>query len=86
MLFLLQHDYEHALSFLNHYRDHYSGSDFATSLSIDILLRQGKEQKALQLGLTHTPQWAGYDMLLAYLQHSTPARTRAHGGAAHHGE
>ena len=71
MVFLLQRDYEHALNFLNHYRDHYSGSDFATSLSIDILLRQGKEQEALQLGLAHTPQWAGYEMLLAYLQHKS---------------
>jgi tetratricopeptide (TPR) repeat protein len=69
MVFLLQGDYAHALNFLNHYRDHYSGSDFATSLSIDILLRQGKEQEALQLGLAHPPQWAGYDLLLAYIQH-----------------
>ena len=73
MVFLLQRDYAGASNFLNHYRDYYSGSDFATSLSIDILLRQGKEREALQLGLAHTPQWAGYDMLLAYLQHkSTP--------------
>ena len=71
MVFLLQKDYEHALNFLNHYRDHYSGTEFATSLSIDILLRQGKEQEALQLGLADTPQWAGYDMVLAYLQHKS---------------
>ena len=71
MVFLLEGDYPRALNFLSHYGDHYSGSDFATSLSIDILLRQGKEQEALQLGSTHTPQWAGYDMLLAYLQHKS---------------
>lgn len=69
MVFLLQRDYSGASNFLNHYRDHYSGSDFATSLSIDILLRQGKEQEALKLGLGHTPQWAGYNLLLSYLQH-----------------
>jgi tetratricopeptide (TPR) repeat protein len=77
MVFLLQRNYEHALNFLNHYRDHYSGSDFATSLSIDILLRQGKEQEALQLGLAHTPQWAGYEMLLAYLQHKSALEINA---------
>ena len=55
MVFLLKGDYPQALNYLNHY----AGSDFATSLSIDILLRQGKEKEALQLGLAHTPQWAG---------------------------
>jgi tetratricopeptide (TPR) repeat protein len=65
MVFLLKGDYPHALNYLNHY----AGSDFATSLSIDILLRQGKEKEALQLGLARTPQWAGYDMLMAYVQH-----------------
>lgn len=34
-----------------------------------MLLRQGKEQEALQLGSPHNPQWAGYDVLLAYIQH-----------------
>jgi hypothetical protein len=47
MVFLLQKDYEGASNFLNHYRDHYSGYDFSTSLSVDMLLRQGKEQEAL---------------------------------------
>ncbi|HEX7295357.1 MAG TPA: winged helix-turn-helix domain-containing protein, partial [Pyrinomonadaceae bacterium] len=65
MVFLLKGDYPQALNYLNHY----AGSDFATSLSIDILLRQGKEKEALQLGLAHTPQWAGYNMLMAYAQH-----------------
>jgi hypothetical protein len=80
MVFLLQGDYARALNFLNHYRDYYSGSDFATSLSIDILLRQGKEQEALQLGLAHTPQWAGYDLLLAYLQHKPAPEINALAG------
>jgi hypothetical protein len=77
MVFLLQRDYAGASNFLTHYRDHYSGSDFATSLSIDILLRQGKDQEALQLGLAHTPQWAGYNLLLSYLQHKPATEIRA---------
>ena len=68
VVFLLQGNYEHALNFLSNYQNHYSGSDYATSVSIEILLRQGKEQEALQLGLAHPPKWAGYDLLLAYMQ------------------
>ncbi len=76
MVFLLQGDYPRALNFLSHYGDHYSGSDFATSLSIDIFLRQNKEQQALQLGLAYTPQWAGYDMLMACIQHKSASEIR----------
>jgi serine/threonine protein kinase/DNA-binding winged helix-turn-helix (wHTH) protein len=76
MVFLLQRDYPRALNFLSHYGDHYSGSDFSTSLSIDIFLRQNKEQQALQLGVAHTPQWAGYPMLLACIQHKSASEIR----------
>jgi len=40
-------------------------------------LRQGKEKEALQLGLAHTPQWAGYDMLMAYAQHKSTTEVEA---------
>lgn len=77
VVFLLQGDYAHALNFLSNYQNHFSGSDYATSVSIEILLRQGKEQEALQLGLAHPPQWAGYDLVLAYIQHKPPPEVRA---------
>jgi len=73
MVFLLKGDYPQAMNYLNHY----AGSDFATSLSIDILLREGKQKEALQLGLAHTPQWAGYNMLMAYLQHKPESEVGA---------
>ena len=73
MVFLLSGDYPRAMNYLNHY----AGSDFATSLSIDILLRQGKEKEAFQLGLAHTPHWAGYDMLMAYFQHKPASEIEA---------
>jgi serine/threonine protein kinase/DNA-binding winged helix-turn-helix (wHTH) protein/Flp pilus assembly protein TadD len=77
VVFLLQGDYAHALNFLSNYQNHYSGSDYATSVSIEIFLRQGKEQEALQLGLAHPPQWAGYDLVLAYIQHKPASEVRA---------
>jgi len=77
MVFLLRGNYAHALNFLDHFQNHYSGSDYATSVSIEILLRQGKEQEALQLGLAHPPQWAGFDLLLAYMQHKPAAEINA---------
>ncbi len=65
MVFLLREDFPRALNYLN--LD--PGSDFAKALTIDTLVRQGKEQEALQLESPHNPQRAGYDILLAYLQH-----------------
>jgi serine/threonine protein kinase/Flp pilus assembly protein TadD len=77
VVFLLQGDYARALNFLSNYQNHISGSDYAASVSIEILLRQGKEQEALQLGSAHPPQWAGFDLLLAYMQHKPASELNA---------
>ena len=73
IVFLQRRDYPRALNFLSIDPN----SDLAKALSIDMLVRQGKEQEALQLGLAHTPQWAGYDMLIAYIQRRPPPEIRA---------
>jgi serine/threonine protein kinase len=39
------------------------------AVSIDVLLHQGKQKAALKIWPDLTPQWGGYRMLLAYLQH-----------------
>lgn len=77
MVFLLQGDYARAMNFLSNYGNQLSGSDYATALSIGMLVRQGKEQEALQLGLAHTPQWAGYGLLLACIQRKPATEIRA---------
>ena len=77
IVFLLRGDYPRALNFLNLDPD----SDLVKALSIDMLVRQGKEQEALQLGAAHTPQWAGYDMMLACIQHKPAPEIRALAGA-----
>ncbi len=62
--FLLLGDYPRALNYL-----HLDlGSDWAKAFSIDMLVREGKEQEALQIGSPHVPQWTSYDMLLACVQ------------------
>jgi Flp pilus assembly protein TadD len=43
-------------------------SDWAKALSIDILVRQGKEQDVLQIGAPHIPQWPTYDLLVACVE------------------
>jgi len=49
------------------------GSEFEKAISMDVLIRQRKEAEALA-GLPRTPpQWAGYEMLMAFLEHR-PAR------------
>jgi hypothetical protein len=72
MVFLLRGDYPRALNFLNLDPD----SALVRALYIDMLVRQGKEQEALRRGLEHTPQWAGYDMLLACIQHKPEPEIR----------
>ncbi len=64
VVFILNGDHRRAMDFVN--LD--LGSEWATGLTIDVLLRQGKVADASQLGSAHTPEWGGYDMLLAYLQ------------------
>ena len=65
MVFLLRGDYANTSNYLNLDR----GSDFEKVLSIEMLVRQGKEQEALQIGSVHNPEWAAFDLLLAYIQH-----------------
>jgi serine/threonine protein kinase/DNA-binding winged helix-turn-helix (wHTH) protein/Flp pilus assembly protein TadD len=77
MVFLLQGDYSRASNFLSNYGNQYSGSDYATAISVGMLVRQGKEREALQLGLAHTPQWAGYDLLMACIQRKPAPEIRA---------
>jgi tetratricopeptide (TPR) repeat protein len=67
--FMLRGDYRRALDYLH--LD--PGSEFEKAISMDVLLRQGKEKDALEARPATVPQWGGYDMLLAFLQRR-PAR------------
>ena len=59
--FTLLGDYPRALNFL-----HLGlGSDLTKALSIDLLVRQGREDEALRVGPPGMPQWRSSDMLLA---------------------
>jgi hypothetical protein len=42
-----------------------------------MLVRQGKDNEALQLGLAHTPEWASYGLLIACLQRRPSMEIRA---------
>lgn len=44
------------------------GSGYAKAMTLDMLVRQGREAEALQVGSPDLPQWASYDMLLACAQ------------------
>ncbi|MGA7930787.1 MAG: winged helix-turn-helix domain-containing protein [Candidatus Sulfotelmatobacter sp.] len=61
IVFFQRGDYQRAMDYIH--LD--TGSDFANAMSISILLRQGREREALQIGPPHIPQWPSYDMLLA---------------------
>jgi eukaryotic-like serine/threonine-protein kinase len=67
--FMLRGDYQRALDYLHLDPD----SEVSRAASIDVLLRQGREQEVLRAMTAKVPQWGGYAMLLAYLQHR-PAR------------
>jgi serine/threonine protein kinase/tetratricopeptide (TPR) repeat protein len=59
--FTLLGDYPRALNFL-----HLGlGSDLTKALSIDLFVRQGREDEALRVGPPGMPQWRSSDMLLA---------------------
>jgi tetratricopeptide (TPR) repeat protein len=77
IVFLQRGDYPRALNFLNLDPD----SDLVKALSIDMLVRQGRESEALRLGEAHTPQWAGYRMMLACIQRKPAPEIRALAGA-----
>jgi DNA-binding winged helix-turn-helix (wHTH) protein/serine/threonine protein kinase len=73
IVFFQQGDYQRAMDYIH--LD--AGSDFASAMSISILLRQGREQEALQIGPPHIPQWPSYDMLLACAQRRPSAEIAA---------
>lgn len=62
--FLLLGDYPRALDFAR--LD--SESEVSKAISMDALLRQGKEKGVLQIMASLVPKWGAYDVLLAYLQ------------------
>ncbi len=63
--FLLHGDYERARDFL-----HLDlGSPFEKALSMDVLLREGKEKEAWEARPATVPDWAGFPVLFAYLEH-----------------
>jgi hypothetical protein len=63
--FMLRGDYRRALDYLA--LD--ATSEVSRSVSIDVLVRQGKEKEVLESTAGKFPQWGGYPVLLAYLQH-----------------
>jgi DNA-binding winged helix-turn-helix (wHTH) protein/serine/threonine protein kinase len=70
--FLLD-DYPRAMNYLHLDR----GSDWAKALTVHMLVRQGKEQEALQIGPPRIPQWGSYDLLLACVERRFPAEIAA---------
>jgi serine/threonine protein kinase len=63
--FLLHGDYQRARDFL-----HLDlGSQWEKALSMDVLLREGKEKEALEARPATAPDWAGFPVLFAYLEH-----------------
>jgi serine/threonine protein kinase len=56
---------------------HLSDYALADALGIDILLRQGKEKEALQIGSPRIEEWTSYDMLLACAAHKPAAEIAA---------
>jgi serine/threonine protein kinase len=63
--FMLRGDYRRALDYLRLDPE----SEVFRSVSIDVLVRQGKEKEVLQASAEKVPQWGGYGVLLAYLRH-----------------
>jgi len=73
IVFVLQGNYRRASDYLN--PD--SASDFSKAISITMLLRQGKQQEALQIGAPRIPQWASYDMVPACAEHKPASEIAA---------
>jgi hypothetical protein len=62
-VFLQRGDYPRAMNYVRLDQ----GTDYAKALSIDMLVRQGKTQEALQIGSPNIPEWKSYDLVLACL-------------------
>jgi len=65
VVFLLQGDYSRALDYFRLDAD----SEVSKAMRIDVRLREGNLDEALRAMQTYLPQWGGYAMLQAYLQH-----------------
>jgi hypothetical protein len=64
-VFFVRGDYIRALNFLNLDRE----SEVAKAFRVDTLVRQGRTESALELGVPELPQWrAKYDMLFACIE------------------
>lgn len=66
-------NYHRALDFI---RKDFS-SEWSKAHAIEIFVRQGNEQKALQIGPPKVDQWPSYKMLLACVQHKPAAEIHA---------
>ena len=65
VVFLLHGDDQRALDFL-----HLDlGSQFEQALSMDVFLREGQEKEALEARPAKAPDWAGFPVLFASLEH-----------------
>ena len=67
--FMLRGDYQRALDYLHLDPD----SEVSNAVSIDVLLRQGKERDVLQRRPSAIPKWGGYDLVIEFLERR-PAR------------
>jgi serine/threonine protein kinase/tetratricopeptide (TPR) repeat protein len=68
MVFFVRGDYARALNYTNLDRE----SEVGKAFMVEMLVRQGKAQAALEIGSPRAPQWAAkYDMLLACVQGKT---------------
>ncbi|HSE33507.1 MAG TPA: winged helix-turn-helix domain-containing protein [Pyrinomonadaceae bacterium] len=68
VVFLLRQDYPGALNYINVDPD----SDLAKSLKLEMFVRQGKREEALQQIASYSPKWGGFDLLVAKLQQKSP--------------
>jgi serine/threonine protein kinase len=66
--FMLHGDYERARDYLR--LD--LGSEWQKAITVDLLLREGKEKEAWEARPATVPQWGGYAVLLAALEHRSP--------------
>jgi tetratricopeptide (TPR) repeat protein len=74
--FMQRGDYRRALDYLRLDPD----SEVSIAVSIDVLVRQGKEKEALQVMAPKIPQWGGYAVLRAGLEHRPAAEIAALAG------
>ena len=79
IVFALQGNYRRAADYLNGG----ASADFAKAISITMLLRQGREKEALQIGAPRIPQWASYDMVLACVQRKPASEIAAIAASVH---